>query len=81
MVNHFTMQIARFKYYSLNLSSKLDSRLFNMSHSGPNQLQIHMGKYFSAKNIFCSLNQDKIGGERILEIVHCPFEGQADMHQ
>ena len=30
--------------------------------------------------IFCSFNKDKIRGESIFEIVHCLFEGWADMH-
>ena len=32
------------------------------------------------KNIFCSMNKEKIREERIFEIVHCPFEGQAKLH-
>ena len=26
------------------------------------------------------MNKDKIGKERIFEIVHCPFEGRAKLH-
>ena len=32
-------------------------------------------KHVSGKNIFCSMNKEKIREERIFEIVHCPFEG------
>ena len=32
------------------------------------------------KNVFCSMNKEKIREERIFEIVHCPFEGQAKLH-
>ena len=37
-------------------------------------------KHVSGKNIFCSMNEEKIREERIFEIVHCPFEGQAKLH-
>ena len=37
-------------------------------------------KHVSGKNIFCSMNKDKIREERIFEIVHCPFEGWAELH-
>merc|ERR1712079_310132 len=30
--------------------------------------------------VFYSMNKEKIREERIFEIVHCPFEGQAKMH-
>ena len=36
-------------------------------------------KDVSGKNIFCSMNEEIIGIERIFEIVHCPFEGQAKL--
>ena len=32
-------------------------------------------KHVSGKDIFCSMNMEKIREERIFEIVHCPFEG------
>ena len=37
-------------------------------------------KHVSGKNIFCSMNKEKIREERIFEIVHCPFEGRAKLH-
>ena len=36
-------------------------------------------KHVSRKNIFCSINKEKIREERIFEIVHCPFEGRAKL--
>ena len=36
-------------------------------------------KHVSGKNIFCSMNKEKIREERIFKIVHCPFEGRADL--
>ena len=33
-------------------------------------------KHVSGKNIFCSMNKEKIRGERIFETVHCPFGGK-----
>ena len=35
----------------------------------------------SRKNIFCSLNVDKIKEKRIFEIVHCPFELSPNQHR
>ena len=35
-------------------------------------------KHVSGKYIFCSMNKEKIREERIFEILHCPFEDQAD---
>ena len=32
------------------------------------------------KNIFYSMNKEKIREEKIFEIVHCPFEGRAKVH-
>ena len=32
-------------------------------------------KHVSEKNIFCSMNKEKVREKRIFEIVHCPFEG------
>ena len=32
-------------------------------------------KHVSGKNIFFSMNKEKIRKERMFEIVHCPFEG------
>ena len=32
-------------------------------------------KHVSGKNIFCSMNKEKIREERIFEIIHSPFEG------
>ena len=37
-------------------------------------------KHVSGKNIFCSMNKEKIREKRIFEIVHCPFEGRAKLH-
>ena len=34
-------------------------------------------KHISGKNIFCSMNEEKIREERIFEILHCPLEGRA----
>jgi len=45
-----------------------------------NQFQIPMAKYVARKCIFCSMNKAKIRGERIFEIIHFPFDGQAGMH-
>ena len=56
-----------------------DEMLF--SHPRPNQFLILSAKYIHEKSIFYSMNKDKINGERIFEMVHCPFEGRADMHQ
>ena len=38
-------------------------------------LEMVQAKHVSGKNTFYSTNKDKIGEERIFEIVHCPFEG------
>jgi len=32
------------------------------------------------KNIFCSMNKEKIRQKRISEMIHCPFEGRAKLH-
>ena len=32
------------------------------------------------KNLFYSTNKDKIGEERIFEIVNCPFEDRVEQH-
>ena len=39
-----------------------------------------IGKTFSGKNIFCSIIKQIMREERIIEIVHCPFEGRAKLH-
>ena len=51
----------------------------SLRHPGQNQA-LPMAKYVPGKNIFCSMNKEKARGERIFEIVHCPFKGRADMH-
>ena len=38
------------------------------------------GNIVSGKNIFCSMNVNKIRGKRIFEIVHCPFEMPPSKH-
>ena len=43
-------------------------------------LRMVLAKYVSIENIFHSTNKDKLGEERIFEIVHCPFEGWAELH-
>ena len=37
-------------------------------------------KHVAGKNIYCSMNKEKIREESIFEIVDCPFEGQAKLH-
>ena len=37
-------------------------------------------KHFSGKNIFCSIDKEKIREKRIFKIVHCPFKGRAKLH-
>ena len=39
-----------------------------------------LAKHVSRKNIFFSMNMEKIREEGIFEIVHCPFEGRAKLH-
>ena len=51
-----------------------------MSHTVNSGSEIVWAKYVSEKNIFGSMNKDKIGEERIFEIIHCPFEGQVELH-
>ena len=38
-------------------------------------------KHVSGKKIFCSMNKEEIREERSFEIVHCPFEGRAELQQ
>ena len=45
------------------------------NHPGPNQFLIPSAKYVIGKIIFCSMNRNKIGGDRSFQIVHCPYEG------
>ena len=42
--------------------------------------EMRSAKHVSGKNMFCSMNKEKIREERIFEIVHCPFEGRAKLH-
>ena len=51
--------------------------LFHTVNSGSAMVE---AKHVSGKNIFCSINKEKIREERIFEIVHCPFEGLAKVH-
>ena len=37
------------------------------------------GKQFPGENMLCSMNLNKIKGEIIFELVHCPLEDLADM--
>ena len=48
------------------------SCIFHAVNSG---LEMAEEKYVSGKDIFYSNNKDKIGEERIFEIVYCPFDG------
>ena len=52
-------------------------KLMHSVNSGSDMVQ---AKHVSGKNIFCSMNREKIREERIFEIVHCPFEGRAKLH-
>ena len=38
--------------------------------------EMAQAKHVSEKNIFFSMNVDKIKGKRIFEIVHCPYKMQ-----
>ena len=37
-------------------------------------LEMVQAKHVSGKNIFWPSNKEKIGEERIFEIIHCPFD-------
>ena len=43
-------------------------------------LEMGKAKNVFGKNVFCSMNKEKIIEERIFETVHCPFEGRAKLH-
>ena len=51
-----------------------------MAHTVNFGSEMVLAKHASGKNIFCSMNKEKIKEERIFEIVHCPFEGRAKLH-
>ena len=52
----------------------------NSKHTVNFGSEMVQAKHVSGKNIFCSMNKEKIREERIFEIVHCPFEGRAKLH-
>ena len=53
---------------------------FLFKYPGPYQFLIPLAKYFPGKDIFSSISKGNIRGERMFEIVFCPFDGRADMH-
>ena len=55
-------------------------RYLNHFHTVNFGSEMVLAKHVSGKNIFCSMNKEKIMEERIFEIVHCPFEGRAKLH-
>ena len=85
-----TLEIMYFQEWNLFLSEvqvyiSLILCLRAKTETLPNQtvnfsLEMEYAKYVSGKNIFYSINKDKIREERIFEIVHCRFEGRAKLH-
>ena len=71
-----------FEFYwqggQISLNNKLKISCTHTVNFGSEMVQ---AKHVSGKNIFCSMNKEKIRKERIFEIIHCPFEGQAKLHQ
>ena len=53
---------------------------FHSLHTVNFSSEMVWAKHVSGKNIFCSINKEKIREEKIFEIVHCPFEGRAKLH-
>ena len=56
------------------MENMLSTRLLQKAHR-EFCLEMVQAKHVSGKNKFYSTNKDKIGEEKIFEIVHFPFEG------
>ena len=58
----------------------LDYLLLHSIHTVNFGSEMVWAKHVSGKNIFCSMNKEKIMEERIFEILLCPFKGRAKLH-
>ena len=54
---------------------EIEHKIWDIQYPRPNQLQIPLSKYVAGKSRFWSMKIDKIRGEGISRIVHCPSEG------
>ena len=66
--------------WSAHLRAKLSSPKVMDVHTVNFGSKMVQAKHVSRKNIFCSMDKEKIREKIIFEIVHCPFEGPAQLH-